>query len=158
MAEVAHQMSANERTDGLLQVLIDVVWTAHKVRAVGGGVGAVNASGGGTWGVLHTLVRHGPRTVPQIARMRPVARQHIQILANELAEQGFVTFEDNPAHKRSKLVTLTQSGRNHYDDVKKTLDSIVSDLGARLEASDVVATQRLLSHVMAELDQRLAED
>ncbi len=143
------------KLEALLQVLIDTVWTAHKLRAVGGSSGAVNASGGGTWGVLHTLVREGPCTVPQIARMRPVARQHIQVLANELAGEGLITFEDNPAHKRSKLLVLTGKGAERHAEIKQNMLASLGSIADGAEPGDVAAAERLLAHVMAELDRRI---
>jgi DNA-binding MarR family transcriptional regulator len=54
--------------------------------------------------------RSGPQTVPQLARARPVSRQHIQIVVNGLLEDGLVTAEENPAHRRSSLIRLTPKG------------------------------------------------
>ena len=148
-------MDTTEKAETLLQTLIDTVWIAHKLRAIGARTGAVNAAGGGTWGVLHTLMREGPMTVPQIARMRPVARQHVQTLANELADQGLVEFRDNPAHKRSKLVVVTRAGAAHYKVVKERLLALADEVGAGLTKGDVAAAGRLTDHVMAELDRRI---
>ena len=64
----------------------------------------------GRRGVLESLHREGPRTVPQLARARPVSRQHIQKLVDPLAAEGLVELVDNPRHKRSKLVRLTAAG------------------------------------------------
>ena len=60
--------------------------------------------------VMEFLLRHGPTTVPDIARSRFVTRQHIQTLVNALRTSDFVAFEDNPSHKRSSLVSLTSKG------------------------------------------------
>jgi DNA-binding MarR family transcriptional regulator len=46
-----------------------------------------------------------------MARARPVARQHIQGLVDQLRERGLVELEENPAHRRSHLVRLTEAGR-----------------------------------------------
>lgn len=62
-------------------------------------------------GVLQGLQRDGDQTVPQMARARPVSRQHIQTLVNALADDGLVELVGNPAHKRSKLVRITDAGR-----------------------------------------------
>lgn len=148
-------MPADDKAETLLQALLDVVWTAHKVRAVGGRAGAVNAAGGGTWGILHTLACCGPKTVPQIARMRPVARQHIQTLANELEELGFIEFIDNPAHKRSRLVILTEAGRVHYTVIKTRLLELTGEIAAGIPADDIETTSRVLARVMGDLDRRI---
>jgi DNA-binding MarR family transcriptional regulator len=60
--------------------------------------------------VLEFLQRSGAATVPHIARSRHVSRQHIQSLVNPLAEEGLLELRDNPAHRRSPLVTLTTRG------------------------------------------------
>lgn len=66
---------------------------------------------GGMRGVIRDLARLGPRTVPRLARLRDVSRQHIQSLVDALEEAGFVVMVDNPAHRRSRLARLTRQGR-----------------------------------------------
>jgi DNA-binding MarR family transcriptional regulator len=61
--------------------------------------------------VLEFLHRNGPATVPDIARLRRVSRQHIQTLVNPLLTIGAVESIDNPAHKRSRLIRLTRDGQ-----------------------------------------------
>lgn len=61
--------------------------------------------------LLLDLGRHGPQTVPQLARRRRVTRQHVQTLADSLHRQGQVAFAPNPSHRRSSLVMLTLRGK-----------------------------------------------
>lgn len=61
--------------------------------------------------LLLALYRGGPQTVPQIARARHASRQYIQMVVNPLVEQGHLEFSENPAHKRSRLVGITERGR-----------------------------------------------
>ena len=68
-------------------------------------------------GVLESLVPHGEQTVPQLARMRPVSRQHIQGIVDSLAESGLVAPVPNPVHKRSSLIRLTSKGRKVMEAV-----------------------------------------
>lgn len=77
------------------------------------------AQAGGEWGVLRTLVKEGPHTVPEMARTRTVSRQHCQTICNGLEAQGLVEFVDNPKHKRSKLVRVTKKGRERFEGMKK---------------------------------------
>ncbi len=60
--------------------------------------------------LLLDLGRHGPQTVPQLARRRRVTRQHVQTLADALSREGQVAFAPNPSHRRSSLVMLTLRG------------------------------------------------
>jgi|SRR5215469_1377174 len=65
----------------------------------------------GRRGILRGLDRLGPQTVPQMARARPVSRQYIQMLVNQLEAEGLVELIENIAHKRSRLVRLTPKGK-----------------------------------------------
>ena len=60
--------------------------------------------------VLQLLEEHGPHSVPSIARLRGSTRQNIQILVNRLEAGGHVQLTENPGHKRSALVRLTEKG------------------------------------------------
>jgi DNA-binding MarR family transcriptional regulator len=61
--------------------------------------------------VLERLLLRGAATVPQMARARGVSRQHIQLQVDALLTEGFVSRHDNPAHRRSPLIGLTDKGR-----------------------------------------------
>src|SRR5262245_15052281 len=65
------------------------------------------------------LVKEGPQTVPEMARSRPVSRQHCQTICNALEAQGMVAFVDNPKHKKSKLVTVTKKGRARFQGLRR---------------------------------------
>ncbi len=60
--------------------------------------------------VMEFLAMQGPHTVPEVARARGVTRQRIQILANELVENDFAVLLENPTHKRSAKLDLSQKG------------------------------------------------
>ncbi len=67
------------------------------------------------WQVLGALeLAAEPLPVARIARSMGITRQAVQRVANELAEEGFVRFAANPDHKRAKLVTPTERGRDAY--------------------------------------------
>lgn len=77
-------------------------------------------------GVLRGLERSGSQTVPQMARARPVSRQYIQKIVDTLLKDNLVKLIDNPAHKRSRLVCLTEKGgsllKEMYDREARLLD------------------------------------
>lgn len=51
-----------------------------------------------------------PQTVAQIAREMGHARQSVQRVADVLERDGLVSYKDNPADRRAKLVELTLKG------------------------------------------------
>ena len=70
------------------------------------------AAGGLTaarWQVLGAVLR-GPLTVSGIARAMGMTRQGVQRIADLVVEQGLAEYVDNPAHRRSKLVRVTDEG------------------------------------------------
>jgi len=77
------------------------------------------ATAGGEWGCLRTLVKEGPMSVPELARTKPVSRQHCQTTCNALEAKGLVEFIDNPKHKKSRLVRVTKRGRAHFENMRK---------------------------------------
>ncbi|MCE9685471.1 MarR family transcriptional regulator [Shewanella sp. AS16] len=63
------------------------------------------------WKVLGALARSpSPMTVSQIAQSMGQSRQGVQRIANELLELGVLVFEENPLHKKAKLLVLTAKG------------------------------------------------
>lgn len=95
----------------LLSGLLDeVVWLFHRMRYAAEQVHGQGEYSAGRRGILKSLAQGGMQTVPQLARARYVSRQYIQKLANGLVADGWAIWQENPAHKRSKLLSLTQEG------------------------------------------------
>lgn len=137
--------------EAVFRLMLEVIQTFHRLRAVGAEEGAVSAGGGGSWGLMRSLAEGGEQTVPEIARARPVSRQHIQKLADELAAEGLVEFVGNPAHKRSKLLRLTPAGRARYKATSARIQEIADALGRGLDAREVAAAADLLATLKARL-------
>jgi len=95
------------------------------------------AQAGGEFGILRALACDGPQTVPDMARSRPVSRQHCQTIVNSLEVQGLVEFVENPKHKRSQLVRVTRSGRAHYARLTKQLLAAASTFAPNFTAAEV---------------------
>jgi len=54
-------------------------------------------------------------TVAQIARNMGLTRQAVQRVTNEMSASGLVELQDNPKHRRARVVTLTPEGRGAYE-------------------------------------------
>ena len=99
--------------------------------------------------VLELILLAGPATVPSVARTRGVSRQHIQQQVDTLLEGGFLERRDNPAHKRSSMIALTDKGRALMQNMRaEELNALsrmqvgVSD-NAMLEAVQVLSAWRV---------------
>jgi DNA-binding MarR family transcriptional regulator len=99
----------------LESVITETVSLFYRLRVVAEQIHHQGETSGPKRGILKTLDRLGPQTVPRMARTRPVSRQYIQTLINQLAKGDFVEFVENPAHRRSPLVSLTPKGKEFLD-------------------------------------------
>lgn len=98
----------------------------HRLRAVADEIHGDEGLTAGMRGVMNSLDQKGPQTVPQMARARPVSRQHIQTIVNSLGAMGLCEPMENPSHKRSRLITLTADGRRKLAELKKRENELLS--------------------------------
>jgi DNA-binding MarR family transcriptional regulator len=88
------------------------------------------------WRVLGALA-DGPLTVAQIARNMGLKRQSVQRLVNVLSQQEFLKLSDNPNHRRARLVQLTESGRNRFDEISQIQAGWVNNISEGLDMKDL---------------------
>ena len=131
------------------EVMLACLGTSFRIRAAGQHAvpQAMASWGGGIGGLLRSLKLAGPQTVPQLARARPVARQHIQRLADECAQAGLIEFIANPAHKRSKLVRLTAKGEATYVEIFAEIGAWSEMLAGDIDVAELETTARVLRRV-----------
>ena len=108
-------------------------------------------------GVLRDLSRLGPRTVPQLARGRPVSRQSIQLLVNRLIAEDLVEHIRNPEHKRSQLVRLTSHGKVLLEEMEKRETTLLSTLDLDLSLDELHVAGSVLHRFREALEQHHIE-
>ncbi|MDX1452890.1 MAG: MarR family transcriptional regulator [Oleiphilaceae bacterium] len=65
--------------------------------------------------LLAIVARHGqPLTASRLAEEMGQSRQGVGRMVNKLAEQGFLELSDNPYHKGSRLISLTEKGQAQH--------------------------------------------
>ena len=102
--------------------------------------------------ILEFLSLNGPTSVPNIARSRRVTRQHIQVLVNDLLDEGCVELGANPAHKRSPLVRLTKRGEQTLARMSKRETAVFGDLEIGASDAQLDRTSRTLRRVREALE------
>ena len=89
------------------------------------GIGLTSAR----WQVLSALARSDrPESVAYVARNMGRTRQSVQRVADELEEEGFLTFDPNPHHLRAPVLVLTEKGQKAFQAVTKLQVSWVNAL------------------------------
>jgi DNA-binding MarR family transcriptional regulator len=107
-----------------------------------------------TGGVLLAFAGTGAQTVPQIARVKSVTRQHAQALVDKLWERGLCQFTPNPNHARSPLVELTTKGLAMVETLQEGEHATITELAAGL-TMDVSTALAVLRRLNASLLRRL---
>ena len=104
------------------------------------------------WQVLGAVLRE-PVTVAGIAREMGITRQSVQRVADILAERGLARYLPNPAHRRAKLLTPTEQGRDAIARIgpghAAAASQLVKALGEQ-PLADAVAALRSLSEALEE--------
>jgi DNA-binding MarR family transcriptional regulator len=103
-------------------LLNEVAYTYFPLHAFGDQMIARFGQSTAEWGLLRSLDERGEQTVAALARSRPVARQWIQRLANQLSRQGMLEFVESPDHKRAKLMRITPAGRTLLAQITSVLE------------------------------------
>lgn len=83
----------------------------------------------GVRAVVEALAVTGQGTVPQLARGLALTRQFVQRSVDDAARRGLVETLDNPAHRRSRLVRLTPTGRETLTGMHAREHEILARVG-----------------------------
>ncbi len=132
------------------ELVNETVLLFHRLRIVADQVHHRGEMTGGLRSILRSLDKWGAQTVPQISRARSVSRQHVQMLVNQLIEEGYVELVANPAHKRSPFARLTPLGKKAVDAMNRRETKLLAktDLGVSdkkmIEAAETLRTVRAL--------------
>ena len=145
------------RTGVGLEAALDAVFSEtvalfHRLRAVAEQIHGHGEMSAGRRGVLRSLDRMGPQTVPQLARSRPVSRQHMQSHVDALLGERLVELLDNPAHERSHLVRLTALGKALLDTMSAREARWLRELRLGIPAERLQGAAEVLRDVRSHLE------
>lgn len=120
-----------------------MVFGRMKRAARPGDVGPVHP--GTEFAILDTILRHGCRTVPEIASWRGVTRQSVQAVVNKLVELDVLVHVENPNHKSSKRLEATPRGLEQYAHTQADMMSRYTPLNSSLKPGDLEAAVRVMA-------------
>lgn len=104
-----------------------------------------------TWWQVLGAITQAPLSVSDIGRAMGISRQAVQRTADVLVGKGFAEYHDNPAHRRAKLVALTDAGREAIAAIgphhARHAKQLAAAMGAE-ELADAIAAMTKLSEVL----------
>ena len=134
-----------------LEELIDELrLSLHRITQVAEDLHRDESISIGMRGVLEYLLRNSDANVPTIARRRHVSRQLIQTLVNSLLDQNLVELVDNPAHRRSPLVSLRPSGERMLGRMRRREHSHFESIGSNVSEARITSATRTLRAIRVE--------
>jgi DNA-binding MarR family transcriptional regulator len=92
-------------------------------------------------------VQDQPATVAQVARTLHLARQGVQRLADLLVRDGLAAYQDNPAHRRAKLLRITPHGRATLRTIQARQAAWADAVGAALGEDELRQASVLLDRI-----------
>lgn len=152
--ETTEPASRTPAGDAFSALVVQVFRLNGLLLAAGDALAKPTGQTSARWQVL-AAVEDTPATVAQIARGMGLARQSVQRIADLLARDGLAGYQDNPGHRRAKLVRLTPRGRSALRTIQASQRAWADALGAEVGEADLrqasVVLARVLRAVMMEL-------
>ena len=94
--------------------------------------------------VLEFLDQHQPQTVSNMAREKNVSRQYIQTLVNDLLTLKLVKSQENPAHKRSPLMSMTEQGKKLFMKIIRDEAKVLASMEGEFSGKNISTSIRTL--------------
>ena len=104
--------------------------------------------------VLELLSEGGPATVPDLAHTLDVSRQAVQRLVNDTVAAGHAVLTDNPRHRRSQLVGLTERGRQAFAEVRREELRQLATLAPECSAAALETAHQVLAALARDIRDR----
>ena len=140
----------------LTDLIIPVIQLEAHFSRAGEAIAATAGQTLARWLTLE-MVADGPAPVAQIAKRLDLARQSVQRIADLLAHDRLTEYVDNPAHRTSKLVRLTPTGRQTLHAIQASQREWSNRVGARVGEANLRHASRVveeLTRVLMEGDRR----
>ena len=136
-----------------MRAVLEILPTAfQRLSAAGDRLHAAAGLSSGMRGILMSIHDRGPLTVPRLAAMRPVSRQFIQKLVDDMITSGWLEALPNPSHKRSALIGLTPKGRAAVNQIHQIEEPHIDVLSQGLTADELLSAANVLRTIAARLN------
>jgi DNA-binding MarR family transcriptional regulator len=137
----------SEAGDAVSELVVQVFRLNGLLLARGDAMAEPAGQTSARWRVL-AAIDDAPLSVAQIARAWWLTRQSVQRVADVLARDGLATYEENPNHRRAKLVRITPRGLSVLRAIRARQRAWADALGAEVGAADLRKANSVLARVL----------
>lgn len=144
MADVEDPVQPPARLRGLAS------WQTSKVATLGARLTARRMPLGARadFAVLAALEEYGPLSQADLGRRLGLDRNDVNGVLNRLQVAGHVDRQPDPADGRRNVVTATDAGRHHLDDLQRHADAVQDELLTGLDPAERHQLQTLLGKLL----------
>ena len=101
------------------------------------------------WKVIGAIaLSNNGLTVPGIARVLGQSRQAVQRITDVMVEDGLLEYHENPKHKRSVLVLLSDQGKEIYNTLREVQDPWAIDATQDIPVEELETALRLIRRLI----------
>lgn len=105
------------------------------------------------WKILGALsLASEPQTVPQIARSMGLTRQAVQRLVDAMHEDELLLFNENPGHKRAKLIGLSKLGKSVFSKLDEKQSRWAMKCSVGITKAELETTLSVLKRISDSID------
>ncbi|MCB1516187.1 MAG: MarR family transcriptional regulator [Hyphomicrobiaceae bacterium] len=140
----------NKGGDAVTQLLLTTFKLNGRFLEAADALSAPSGLTAARWQVLGTLMWRD-MTVSEVAREMGLSRQAVQRLANVLADEGMLTFVDNPGDKRAKLASATQAGRDAIGTLRERQHVWANSVADGVATDEIEAAIALMQKIVDRL-------
>lgn len=145
--DVRRESRRTQAGDAVSELVVHVFQLNGLLSAAGDQMAQPAGQTSARWRVL-AAIEEAPLTVPQIARAWWLSRQSVQRVADLVVLDSLAVYEDNPGHRRSKLLRITPRGRAALRTIRWAQRSWADQLGAEIREADLQTTNATLAHLV----------
>ncbi|MFF2085288.1 MarR family winged helix-turn-helix transcriptional regulator [Nocardia sp. NPDC058176] len=147
----------NEEQDLLDAAALTVFRLNGQFLTVGDGLSSPVGISVAWWQVM-AAIQEQPQSVAGIARAMGITRQSVQRIADLLVAKGMCEYRPNPAHKRAKLVAMTEEGHAAIRRINPQHAAMAHRLAEALGPTEFAATVATLTRLSTALESIITED
>lgn len=90
-------------------------------------------------------------TVSQIARQMGQSRQSVQRLVDAMFQDQLLNLDENPEHKRAKLVSMTRKGEAIFENMEEIQIPWANEKAADIDAENLETTLKTLRQLSSNI-------
>lgn len=105
------------------------------------------------WKVIGAVaLSNGGLTVPGIARVLGQSRQAVQRITDVMISADLLAYSENPKHKKSSLVNLTEKGQRAYRDLRDVQDPWAIENTEDINIEELETSLRVIRRLIQKFD------